>query len=66
MTIQNNMLSKEAVLEYQKIYRKHYGKEISYEQALEQGTKLLQLFGLIYKPVPRSWTKEIKRIYERR
>lgn len=66
MTIQNNMLSKEAVLEYQKIYRKQYGKEISYEQALEQGTKLLQLFGLIYKPVPRSWIKEIKRIYERR
>lgn len=51
------MLSKDAVLEYQMIYRKQYKKEISYDQALEQGIKLLRLFNFIYKPIQKSWLK---------
>lgn len=59
--MENNMLSKEAVLDYQAIYKKQYGKEISLEQAQEQGIKLLRLFGLIYQPIPKSWLLETKR-----
>lgn len=57
------MLSKEAILEYQKIYKKQYGKEISYEQALDQGTKLLRLVELIYKPMTEA---EYQTLQERR
>lgn len=49
------MLSKNAVLEYQENYKKEFGREISYEEAQEQGTKLLRLFKLIYQPVPKDW-----------
>ncbi|OGK11319.1 hypothetical protein A2768_01515 [Candidatus Roizmanbacteria bacterium RIFCSPHIGHO2_01_FULL_37_16] len=48
------MLSKEAVIEYQQVYKKIYGKEISYEKALEQGTKLIELFKIINKPLKSS------------
>ena len=48
------MLPKEAILEYQAIYKKVFGKEISYEQALEKGTNLIRLFQLIYRPIPKS------------
>lgn len=48
-------LSREAILEYQEIYKKEFGQEISYDDAREQGTKLLRLFNLIYKPIPKSW-----------
>lgn len=56
-----NMLSKGAILEYQAIYKKQFGEKISYEEAQEQGIKLLRLFGLIYQPIPKSWLLEAKR-----
>lgn len=48
------MLSDEAVAEYQRIYKKHYGKEISKAEAIEQGQNLINLFKVIYKPLPKS------------
>lgn len=51
----NALLPREAILEYQEIYKKEFGQEISYDDAREQGTKLLRLFGLIYRPIPKSW-----------
>lgn len=48
------MLSEEAVNEFQKIYKKVIGKDISYEKALEQGTKLIQLVKAVYKPLPNN------------
>lgn len=56
------MLSREAILEYQQIYKEIYGKEISFEKASEGGEKLLRLFKLIYIPIPKGW---IKRKYEK-
>lgn len=53
----NRQISNEAVLEYQKIYKQEFGEEISFEEALEQGMKLLRLFDIIYKPVPEGVTK---------
>jgi hypothetical protein len=49
------MISREAVLEYREIYKKVYGKEISYNEGLEQGTRLLRLFRIIYRPIPKAW-----------
>ena len=54
------MLPKEAVVEYQEIYKKVYGKEISYERALEQGTKLIRLFEIIYHPIPKEWREKLQ------
>jgi len=45
------MLSEEQIEEFQKIYKGYYGKEISKEEALVQGTALLQLMKHIYKPI---------------
>lgn len=47
-------LSQQAVLDYQQIYKKVHGKDISYEEALNQGLKLLRLFQLIYRPIPKQ------------
>ena len=46
------MLSRKAIVEYQEIYKKEFGTEISYAEALEQGTKLLSLMRVIYRPIP--------------
>ncbi len=50
-----NMLSKEAIVEYQKIYKDLYGKDISFEKAMEGGKKLLRLFRIIYCPISNTW-----------
>jgi len=55
------MLSKKALFDYMELYRKEFGEEISYEQAQEQGTKLLRLFSLIFKTIPKKWLKPIKK-----
>lgn len=51
------MLPKEAILEYQAIYKKVFGKDISYDEALEKGTELIKLFQLIHKPIRKEWVK---------
>ena len=42
-------LSDEAISEYQKILKEDYGKEISREEAYEQGLRLVEFFDLLYK-----------------
>lgn len=56
-------LSDEEVTEFQAIYRKNFGKEISREDARERGTKLVRLFEIIYKPMTK---KEFKAVQTRR
>lgn len=48
------MLSKLAIEEYQKIFKEEFGEEISDEEAREQGERLIQLFKVIYKPIPEE------------
>lgn len=56
----NNVLSRKAVEEYQMIYKKTFGEEISYDQALEQGIRLLRLMKMIYSPIKKEWAKKLK------
>ncbi len=56
------MLSNEQIEKYQAIYKKYYGKEISREEAYEQGIKFIRLIKLIYKPM----TKEEYQILQKR
>lgn len=55
------MLSDKQIEEYQAIYKRHYGKEISREEAYEQGTKLLNLMKLIYKPMTKEEYLELEK-----
>ena len=45
------LLSEEQIKEFQRIYKNYYGKEISRDEAYEQGVKLIRLIQLIYKPM---------------
>jgi len=46
------MLTNEQISEYQRIYKKTFGKSISKKDALEQGTKLIRLVTVVYKNLP--------------
>ncbi len=48
------MLSEEHLKKYQTIYKKCYGEDISREDALEQGTKLINLLKITYKPMTKE------------
>ena len=48
------MLSNEQITKFQIIYKNRFGKEITKEEALEKGVKLLRLLELIYKPMTKK------------
>lgn len=43
------MLTKEEVLEFQRLVLEVYGDELTFENAHDQGSRLIQLFELILK-----------------
>lgn len=45
------MLSDEQISKFQILYKTRFGKEISREEALEKGIKLVRLIELICKPI---------------
>lgn len=45
------MLTDEQVMKFQTIYKNRFGKEISREDALSGGIKLVRLMKLIYTPI---------------
>ncbi len=57
------MLSDEQITKFQTLYRNRYVKEISREEAYEQGPKLIRLVELIYKPMTEA---EYQQLQERR
>ncbi len=44
------VLTDKNIQDFQDIYKKYFGKEISRKDALEQGTKLLRLISILYRP----------------
>jgi hypothetical protein len=58
------MLSHQAIKEFQKIYKKEYGEDISHEEAAESGQKLLNLYKVVYKdPIKNKKTSKDFSIY---
>lgn len=43
------MLSQQTILEYQKIFKKVYGKEIDIKTARDQGERLLNLVRIVFE-----------------
>jgi len=48
------MMSRKAIKEFKKIWKKEFNEEISNGEAEEKGMGLLQLFKLIYKSLPKQ------------
>ncbi len=57
------MISKEQLEKFKDIYRKRFGKDISDQEALEKGAKLIRLMKIIYKPMTK---KDFKILQKRR
>ena len=53
-------LSDENIKKFQEIYKSRFGKDISKEDALEQGTKLLRLISIIYSSNKQKENPESK------
>lgn len=49
MQLTNNQIQR-----FQTFFLKHFGKEISREDAIEKGLKLVRLLELTYKPIKKS------------
>jgi hypothetical protein len=48
------VLSDDNIISFQKLYKERFGKDLSKEDAYEQGIKLLQLMSLVYRPMTRA------------
>ena len=44
------VLSDENIIAFQALYKEHFGKDISKEDAYNQGSKLLKLVSILYRP----------------
>ena len=57
------MISKEALNKFKVLYKEHFNKDISDQEALDKGTRLVGLMRAIYKPMTQ---KEYDAIQKRR
>jgi len=55
------MLSDEQITKFQTLYKNRFGKEISREEAYEQGAKLIRLVELVYKPMTEDEYKQLQK-----
>lgn len=56
------MLTDKQVSKFQAIYREQFGKEISREDALEKGARLVRLMQIIYQPITEQEFQELQKI----
>jgi hypothetical protein len=56
------MLSDEQIKTFRALYKARFGKEISREEAYEQGAKLIRLVELIYKPMSDAEYQELQEL----
>lgn len=45
------VLSDENIIAFQTLYKEHFGKDLTKEEAYEQGMKLLSLVSIVYRPM---------------
>jgi len=56
------MLSKEAIDEFKKLYKEHYGEELNDFVASEAANRLVRMVELVYKPIPKAWEDKYNEI----
>lgn len=47
-------MTKSQVEKFQQIYKKEFGLELSYDEALESAVKLVEMIRQIYKPIRKD------------
>ena len=50
------MLSNEEIAKFQQLYRNRFGEEITREEAIDKGEKLIRLIRAVYQPLSASNT----------
>jgi len=55
------MLTNEQVTKFQEIYKDHFGEEISREDALEGGIKLVRMMKMVYTPISEKEYLELRK-----
>jgi len=55
------MLSDSQIKKFQALYKTRFGKEISREEAYEQGAKLIRLVELVYKPMSKTEYRQLQK-----
>ena len=65
--LEGNYLTKSEVEEFQKLIKEVYNLDLTYPEAEDQGTKLIQLFELMkrFEPIPMSYKDVIDEKQER-
>jgi hypothetical protein len=53
-----NMLSTQAIKDFQKIYKNAYGITLTDSEALDLASNLLSVFKVVYKPIKYEWGKD--------
>lgn len=56
------MLSDKQITKFQIIYKNHFGKEISQEDAYNQGISLVRLMELIYRPMTEAEYNQLQKL----
>lgn len=59
------MLLQESVTEYRRLYKQTFGKEISYEDAVDQGERLISLVRIVLRP-NKQYRLDLRKGGERR
>lgn len=54
-------LSRETIEEFRQIHKEEFGEEVSDDEARRLGTDLLELFKIIYRPIPTEEKEGKKR-----
>ena len=52
-------ISEEMIVEFQRLYKKEFGEDISRADAIEKGTKLARLVEIVYKPITKKEQSEL-------
>lgn len=55
------MLKDEQIKKFKEIYKNRFGQEISREDVLERGSKLVRLMEIIYQPITKQELLEFKK-----
>lgn len=55
------MLTNQDIINFQILYKKEFGIEISKEEAAEQGLKLVTLMSNVYKPMTKEESERIEK-----
>jgi hypothetical protein len=45
------MLSEKRIAEFQALYKRHFGEDLSKEEAYEKGVRLIRMVQLVYRPI---------------